>query len=64
VGCLSYDIQPHGFIDSDWGGSEDDIISATWICFSLSFAWASRKQKYVACNTAEEKYIAICDAYT
>jgi hypothetical protein len=46
VGRLSYDIQLHGFIDSDWAGSVDDKRSATWICFSLSFAtmsWASRK---------------------
>jgi hypothetical protein len=48
---LSYDIQLHGFIDSDWARSADDRRSATWICFSLSFAtmsWASRKHKYVA----------------
>jgi hypothetical protein len=46
VGCLSYDIQLHGFIDSNWVGSADDIRSATWICFSLRFAmmsWDSRK---------------------
>ena len=35
VGCLSYDIQLHGFIDSNWAGSVDNKISATWICFSL-----------------------------
>jgi hypothetical protein len=54
VGCLSYDIQLHGFIDSYWEGSANDIRSATWICFSLKFAmmsWASRKQKFVALNT-------------
>jgi hypothetical protein len=65
VGCLSYDIQLHGFIDSDWAGSADDRRSATWICFSLSFSmmsWASRKQKSVALNTAEAEYIAACDA--
>jgi hypothetical protein len=51
VGHLSYDIQLHGFIDSDWVGSVDDRRSATWICFSLSFAtmsWASEKQNFVA----------------
>jgi hypothetical protein len=67
VGCLSYDIQLHGFIDSDWAGSADDRRSATWICFSLSFAtmsWASRKQKSDALITAEAKYIAACDACT
>jgi hypothetical protein len=67
VGCLSYDIQLHGFIDLDWEGSADDRRSATWICFSLSFAtmsWASRKQKSIALSTAEEKYIVACDACT
>jgi hypothetical protein len=67
VGRLSYDIQLHGFIDSDWAGSADDRRSATWICFSLSFStmsWASRKQKSVALNTAEAEYIAACDACT
>jgi hypothetical protein len=67
VGHLSYDIQLHGFIDSDWAGSADDRRSATWICFSLSFAtmsWASRKHKSVALSTAEAEYIAVCDACT
>jgi hypothetical protein len=43
VGRLSYDIQLHRFIDSDWAGSVDNRLSGTWICFSLSFAWDSRK---------------------
>ena len=46
VGRLSYDIQLHGFIDSDWVASVDDRRSATWICVSLRFAmmsWDSRK---------------------
>jgi hypothetical protein len=67
VGRLSYDIHLHGFIDSDWAGSADDRRSATWICFSLSFAtmlWASRKHKSVALNTAEAEYITVCDACT
>ena len=67
MGRLSYDIQLHGFIDSDWEGSADDRRSATWICFSLSFAkmsWDSMKQKSVALSTAEAKYIAACDACT
>jgi hypothetical protein len=56
VGRLSYDIQLYGFIDSYWAGCAYDIKSATWICFSLSFAtmsWASMKQKSVALNIAE-----------
>jgi hypothetical protein len=65
VGCLSYDIQLHGCINSDWTGSADDKISATWICFSLSFAtmsWVRRKQNSIALNTAEAEYITACDA--
>jgi hypothetical protein len=65
VGCLCYDIQLHGFIDLDWAGSEDFIISATWICFSFIFSmmsWASKKQNYVALSTIEAEYIAACDA--
>jgi hypothetical protein len=64
---LSYDIQLHGFIDSDWARSADDKRSATWICFSLSFAtmsWVSGKQKFVALSTTEAEYIAACDAFT
>jgi hypothetical protein len=67
VGCLSYDIQLHGFIDSDWAWSAYDRRNATWICFSLSFAtmsWDSRKQKSVAVNIEEEEFIAVCDACT
>jgi hypothetical protein len=67
MGHLSYDIQLHGFIDSDWAGSADNRRSASWICFSLSFStisWASRKHKSVALNTAEAEYIATCDACT
>jgi hypothetical protein len=41
VGRLSYDIHLDGFIDSFWVGSENDIRSATWICFSLKFSTMS-----------------------
>jgi hypothetical protein len=67
VGRLSYDIQRHGFIDSDWAWSADDIRSATRICFILSFAmmsWDRRKHKYVALSIVEAEYIATCDACT
>jgi hypothetical protein len=67
VGRLNYDIQLHEFIDSDWVGSVYGISSANWICFSLIFStmsWASRKHKFVAINTLEEKYISSCDACT
>jgi hypothetical protein len=64
---LSYDIQLDGFIDSDWARSGDDKISASWICFSLSFAtksWARTKQTFVALNTIEAEHIATCDVCT
>jgi hypothetical protein len=67
VGRLSYDIQLHRFIDSDWARSANDRRSTTWICFSLNFAtmsWASRKHKFVALSTAEAEYIAACNACT
>jgi hypothetical protein len=66
MGRLSYDIQLHGFIDSDWAGSADNRRSTSWICFILRFSmisWASRKQKFVALITIESEYIASCDAY-
>jgi hypothetical protein len=43
VGCLSYDIHLHGFIDC--AGSADDIRSSTWICFSLSFVMMMCRKK-------------------
>ena len=65
MGRLSYDIQLHGFIDSDWARSADNKKSASWICFSLSFAtisWASKKQNFVTLSTAKAEYIVACDA--
>jgi hypothetical protein len=62
VGRLSYDIQLHGFIDLDWAGSADDRRSATWICFSMSFAtmsWASRKQKSVALTLQKQSILQL-----
>jgi hypothetical protein len=60
-------VQLHGFIDSDFVGSENDINSTFSMCFSLGYtmiSWTSRKQKSVALKTAEEKYIVACDACT
>jgi hypothetical protein len=59
------DVQLHGFTDSDWEGSADDIKSTSGIYFSLGSAmisWASRKHKSVALNTTEAEYISTCDA--
>jgi hypothetical protein len=56
VGHLSYDIQLHGFIDSDWAWSVDERRSATWICFSFIFpmmSWIAGNKKFVALNTIE-----------
>jgi hypothetical protein len=67
VGCLSYDIQLHGFIDSNWVGSVYDRRSATWIYFSLIFSmisWARRKQKCVSLSNAEDEYIVSCSSCT
>jgi hypothetical protein len=63
----SSDIQLHGFTDSNWAGSAKDRRSTSGMCFSLGYAmisWGSRKQKSVALNTAEAKYIAACEACT
>ena len=57
------DVQLHGFTDSNWAGSADDRKSTYGICFRLGYvmiSWASRKQKFVALNTTEAKYIATC----
>jgi hypothetical protein len=50
------EVQLHGFTDSDWVGSADDIKSTSGICFSwgsIMISWASRNFFYVALNTAE-----------
>jgi hypothetical protein len=60
------EVKLHGFTDSDWAGSAEDRKSTSGLCFSLGstmISWASRKQKSVALNTAEAKYIAACDAW-
>jgi hypothetical protein len=64
----SSDIQLHGFTDSDWARSAEDI-STYGMCFSLGSAmisWGSRKQKSVALSTveAEAEYITVCEACT
>jgi hypothetical protein len=57
------------YIESDWAGSAVDRKSTFGCCFTLgSFmvSWSSRKQTFVALNTAEEEYIAlsmlVCEA--
>ncbi|CAL5331407.1 unnamed protein product [Camellia sinensis] len=55
------DFKFHGFSDSDWGGSIDDMRSTTGFCFSFGsgmFSWCSRKQEIIAQSTAEAEYVA------
>ena len=51
----------HGYSDSDWAGSVDDMKSTSGYCFSFGsgmFSWCSRKQDNVAQSTAEAEYAA------
>ncbi|XP_034707553.1 uncharacterized mitochondrial protein AtMg00810-like [Vitis riparia] len=51
----------HGYSDSDWAGSIDDMRSITGFCFSFGsgiFSWSSKKQDVIAQSTAEAKYVA------
>ncbi|KAE8665032.1 hypothetical protein F3Y22_tig00112699pilonHSYRG00066 [Hibiscus syriacus] len=51
----------HGFSDSDWGGSLDDMKSTSGYCFMIGlgvFSWSSKKQDIVAQSTAEAEFIA------
>jgi len=55
------DLKLHGFSDSDWGGSIDDMRSTPGFCFNLGsaiFSWSSKKQDIVAQSTAEAEFIA------
>jgi hypothetical protein len=51
----------HGYSDSDWAGSVDDMKSTSGYCFSFGsgmFSWCSRKQDNVAQSTAQVEYAA------
>ena len=51
-----------GFCDSDWAGSDEEIMSTSGYCFSMGrsiFCWNSKKQSVVAHSTAEAEYIAV-----
>ena len=66
-GTLSYGIKYshlqnlmlHGYSNSDWAGSMDDMKSISGYCFSFGsgmFSWCSKKQDNVAQSTTEAKY--------
>ena len=57
----SQNFQFHGYSDSDWGGSIDDMKSTTGYSFSFGsgmFSWSSKKQDIVAQSIAEAEYVA------
>jgi hypothetical protein len=57
--CQSFKL--HGFSDSDWAGSIEDMKSTSRYCFTFGsgvFSWCSKKQEIVAQSTAEAEFIA------
>ena len=52
----------HGYSDSDWAGSIDDMRSTIGFCFSFGsgiFSWSSKKQDVIAQSRAEAEYVAV-----
>ncbi|KAL2586551.1 hypothetical protein AAZV13_13G060900 [Glycine max] len=61
----SQDFKLHGYSDSDWAGSLDDMKSTSGNCFSFGsrmFSWSSKKQEIVAQSTAEAEFITVTAA--
>ena len=55
------DLKLHGFSDSDWGGSIDDMRNTSGFCFNLGFAifsWSSKKEDVVAPSNVEAEFTA------
>ena len=51
----------HGYSDSDWASSIDDMRSTIGFCFSFKsriFSWSSKKQDVIAQSIAEVEYVA------
>jgi len=50
-----------GFSNSDWAGSDEEMMSTSGYCFAIGgsiFCWNSKKQSMVVHSTAETEYIA------
>ena len=57
----SQNFKLHGYSDSDWAGSFDDMKSTSGYCFTFGsgcFSWCSKKQEIVAQSTAEAEFVA------
>lgn len=53
-----------GFIDSSWGGSENDGRSTTGRCFNLGssmVSWKRKKKDILALSSVEFEYVAACE---
>lgn len=60
------DVQLTSYIDSDWGGSEQDGRSTIGGCYSLGssmVSWMRRKQSTVALSNAKVKYVVTCKVF-
>lgn len=64
--CLTYyshNSNVEGFVDSDWGGSDDR--RSTGCCFKVfgcSVVWFTKKQQSVALSSTEAEYVALSHA--
>jgi hypothetical protein len=49
-----------GFVDADWGGSDDRRSTSGFIFFinGTPISWSSKRQDTVACSSTEAEYIA------
>ena len=50
----------YGYLDSDWGGDQDERNSTTGYVFylgSTTFTWMSKRQSIVVLSTCEAEYV-------
>ena len=55
------DLALHGYLDSDWGGDQEERWSTIGYVFYLgspTFTWMSKRQGIVALSTCEAEYVA------